>query len=136
VATGATRQLTFDSEGAGYPAISHDGKQVAVELVRGDSTQLAVVNSNGGPVRILTKEPGQVWPHDWAPDNRRIVYAGFSNAAWNLFWIDSATGERKKLTNYTSLDSYVRYPAWSPKNDQIVFELGTTRGNVYLVDVP
>jgi TolB protein len=136
VASGASRQLTFDSEGAGYPAISRDGRQVAVELTRGDTTQLAVVNSNGGPVRTLTNEPGHFWANDWDPDNRRIVYAGFSNAAWNLYWIDSVTGERKKLTNYRSLDSYVRYPAWSPKNDQIVFELGATRGNVYLVDIP
>ena len=65
----------------------------------------------------------------------RILYAGFFDGAWNIWWLDRITGERRKLTNFTSMDSYVRYPAWSPKQDQIVFEYGAIRGNIYVVDI-
>ena len=130
------RQLTFDREGAGFPSISYDERWVAYELNRGEHTHLAIMDVNGGQSKTLVEEPGQVWARDWSPDSRRIVYAGFRDATWNIWWIDRITGERRKLTDFTSMDSYVRYPAWSPRNDQIVFELGATKGNIYLLELP
>ncbi|HYI97477.1 MAG TPA: winged helix-turn-helix domain-containing protein [Bryobacteraceae bacterium] len=136
IGASSPRQLTFDREGAGFPSISYDERWVAYELNRGEHTHLAIMDATGGPSKTLVEEPGQVWSRDWSPDNRRIVYAGFRDAAWNIWWIDRITGERRKLTDFTSLDTYVRYPAWSPRNDQIVFELGSTKGNIYLLDLP
>jgi len=63
------------------------------------------------------------------------VFAGFREGAWNLWWIDRETREQKQLTGYRSLRTFVRYPAWSPSRDQIVYELGTTRGNVFRLDL-
>jgi Tol biopolymer transport system component len=109
---------------------------VACELNRGENTQLAIMDANGGQSQTLIDEPGHVWARNWSPDNRRIVYAGFRDAAWNIWWIDRITGERRKLTDFPSLDSYVRYPAWSPRNDQIVSQLGAIKGNIYALDLP
>jgi hypothetical protein len=30
---------------------------------------------------------------------------------------------------------FMRYPAWSPRNDQIVYEYGVVRGNVWLLEL-
>lgn len=133
--TGASRQLSFDKEGASFPSISPDGQWIAYEVSRGENTYLAVMDADGRASNQLTQEPGQAWGHGWSPDNRKILYAGFFDGAWNIWWLDRITGERRKLTNFTSMDSYVRYPAWSPKEDQIVFEYGAIRGNIYLVDI-
>jgi len=133
--TGISRQLSFDEEGASYPAISSDGRWIAYEINRGEHTRLAIMDADGHGARELTREPGQAWVNGWAPDSRRILYAGFFDGAWNLWWLDRLTGERRRLTNFTSMQSYVRYPAWSPKDDQIVFEYGALQGNIYLVDI-
>ena len=39
-----------------------------------------------------------------------------------------------RLTDYLRLNAYVRYPAWSPRDDQIVFEYAETTGNVWLLE--
>jgi hypothetical protein len=34
------------------------------------------------------------------------------------------------------LRAFVRYPAWSPKNDWIVYEYSEMRGNIFELDLP
>jgi len=33
------------------------------------------------------------------------------------------------------MNTYVRYPAWSPAGDQIVYEYAKTTGNIWMVDL-
>ena len=55
---------------------------------------------------------------------------------WNVYWISRRGGPEHRLTNYSSRNSYVRYPAWSPRGDQIVYEYAETTGNIWLMDLP
>ena len=46
------------------------------------------------------------------------------------------TGDSHQLTTYTSANTFVRYPAWSPRGDRIAYELGTVTGNIWVGRLP
>ena len=129
-------QLTFDKESAGFPSWSPDGKWLALEVTRGTGTHVAVMPSAGGPVEQITKESGHSWPFGWSPDGDRIAFAALRDGAWNLQWVSRSTGERKKLTTYPPGPAFVRYPAWSPAGDRLIYERVETRGNIYVREIP
>jgi Tol biopolymer transport system component/DNA-binding winged helix-turn-helix (wHTH) protein len=133
---GEPRRVDVDGESVGYACWSPDGKFLAVELLRGPDMQVAVVPAQGGTPVVLTREKGLSWPHGWSPDGERIVFAGRRDGLWNLYWISRRGGPEQRLTNYTSRHSYVRYPTWSPRGNQIAYEYAETTGNVWLMDLP
>lgn len=130
------RQLTFDRESAGFAAWSPDGRHLALNVNRGPDSQLAVVPAAGGEIEVLTHSAGQAWSGTWSPDGERIVFAGQRDGIWNLYWISRRGGTEHRLTDYANRHSFVRYPAWSPRDDQIVYEYAETTGNVWLMDPP
>jgi Tol biopolymer transport system component/DNA-binding winged helix-turn-helix (wHTH) protein len=129
------KQLTSDPELAGFPIWSPDGKWIAFQIKRGDDTHVALIPADGGKIQQLTNEPGQSWIHSFSPDGSQIVFAGQRQDVWNIYTVSRVTGEQKKLTNFTQLNTYVRYPAWSPRNDKIVFEYAETQGNIWLTEL-
>lgn len=135
LATGKTTQLTFDPESMGYSCWSPDGQWIALETIRGEDTHLTLMPAGGGEPRQLTFERGQSWPHSWSPDGGKIAFAGFRDGAWNVWQYSLSSGQTRKLTDYTSMAGFVRYPAWSPRNDQIVYEQAETRGNIYWIEM-
>jgi len=54
---------------------------------------------------------------------------------WNVYSVSRTTGAVRQLTNFTKLNSYVRYPAWSPLNDKIAYEYSETTGNIWMVEL-
>jgi Tol biopolymer transport system component len=91
--------------------------------------------SAGGDVTQLNFDPGLSGIGSFSPDGERIAYAGGRNGVWNVYWISRATREQRQLTNYTGLNSVVRYPAWSPKGNQIVYEFAETTANVWMIEL-
>jgi eukaryotic-like serine/threonine-protein kinase len=132
---GAPRQITFDHESIAWPCWSPDGKTLAVQLKRGRNTYLAIMPSSGGEVTQLTFEDGLVFLHDWSPDGDKIVFAGRRKGIWNVYWYSLSTKEQKQLTHYTSRSHYVRYPTWSPRGDQIVYEYSEAAGQIWLMEM-
>ena len=140
---GELKQLTFDREMMGFPCWSPDGKWIAIEVKRGSDTHLAVIPSNGPSsgqtdgegreVEVLTSEPGQSWPGSWGPDRDRIAFAGQRRGIWNIYWVARGDRQMKRVTGYQKPNTYVRYPAWSPRGDQIIYEYAETRGNVWML---
>jgi len=130
---GVPRQVTFDKESASFPSWSPDGKLLGVEINRVSDTYIAVVPSGGGTPIQLTFEPGQSWLYGWSPDGDKIAFAGLRNDIWNLYWVSRSTHAVKQLTNYTKPSTWVRYPAWSPRNDQIVYEYTAYTGNIWMM---
>jgi Tol biopolymer transport system component len=90
---------------------------------------------SGSEITQLTFDKGQSWAHSFSPDGDKIVFAGFRNGVWNLYWVSQKTKQQKQLTNYTKLNSYVRYPAWSPSGASIAFEYAETTGNIWIADL-
>jgi Tol biopolymer transport system component len=130
---GPPRQLTFDKEMMGFPSWSPDGKFLAFEMKRGDDSNIGIVPSGGGTPVQLTSDHGESWAHDWSPDGDKIVFAGLRNGIWNLWWVSRRDKTEKQITNYSKLNSYVRYPTWSPRGDQIVYEYTETTGNIWMM---
>ena len=133
---GTRTQVASDPEAVSYPAWSPDGTTLAVEIKRGDSTQLGVVPGTGGPVVQLTSERGQSWPHSWAPDSDRIAFAGQREGVWNIYTVSRSTRAVTQVTFFTSAGAYVRYPAWSPRGSRIVFERALDGANVWTATLP
>lgn len=132
---GEPKQLTFDNEAAGYACWSPDGKMIAFQIKRGDDTHIAVMPSDGGEITQLTFDRGQSWAHSWSPDGDKIVFAGFRNGYWNIWWVSVSTKAQKQVTNYSKLNAYVRYPAWSPLGNQIVYEHAETTSNIWMLEL-
>jgi Tol biopolymer transport system component/DNA-binding winged helix-turn-helix (wHTH) protein len=132
---GEPTQVTFDRELAGWPCWSPDGARLAFEVKRGNDTHIAVVPSAGGEVEQLTSDPGQSWTGSWSPDGDRIAFAGQRDGIWNIWWVSRTAGTKRRLTDYTRPNVYVRSPDWSPKGDRIVYEYSEVTGNIWLLEV-
>ncbi|MGE5813937.1 MAG: winged helix-turn-helix domain-containing protein [Acidobacteriota bacterium] len=128
-------QLTFDREAVSYPAWSPDGRYLAVEVKRGDSTHVGIVPAAGGPMQTLVDARGQSWPHSWSPDGERVAFAGERNGVWNVWAVSRVTRQARQLTHFTSAAGYVRYPAWSPDGRRIVFERQTPSAGVWTLQL-
>jgi Tol biopolymer transport system component len=135
LAGGAPRQLTNDPELMGFPAWSPDGKLLAFQMKRGDDTHVMVMPAEGGEPVQLTNDRGQSWIYDWSPDGDKVLFAGFREGFWNVWWVSRSTKEERRLTDYRKLNSFVRYPSWSPKGDRVAYEYSETSGNVWVADL-
>ena len=135
MANGKPRQLTFDKEMVGFPAWSRDGKFIAAEVRRGEDTNIAVISSGGGPLTQLTFGHGEHWLYSWTPDGDKILFAAQPpNGIWNLWSVSRSTGAQLQLTHYTKPNSFVRYPAASPRGNQIVYEYSESSGNIWMME--
>jgi Tol biopolymer transport system component len=129
------RQLTFDRDTIGWPSWSPDGKMLAIQIKRGANTHLGIMPSSGGEVTQLTFENGLVFPHNWSPDGDKILFGAQRNGVWNVYWYSLSAKAQKQLTHYTTRNHYVRYPSWSPQNNQIAYEYSQSTGNIWLMEM-
>ena len=132
---GEPKQLTFDKEMMGFPCWSPDGKYLAFEIKRGNDQYLAIIPGEGGTPQQLVTDHGLSWPHSWSPDGDKIAFVGQRDGVWNVYWVSRTTKEEKQLTHYTNQNMFVRYPAWSPLGNQIVYEHVEFTGNVWLMEL-
>lgn len=135
LAGGEPKQLTFDKELMGFPAWSPDGKFIAFQMKRGDSTHVMIMPSEGGTPEQLTFDKGNSWVYDWSPDGDKILFAGQRDGIWNVRWVSRSTKKQQQLTDYKKLNSFVRYPSWSPLGNQIVYEYSETTGNIWIANL-
>jgi Tol biopolymer transport system component/DNA-binding winged helix-turn-helix (wHTH) protein len=135
LAGGPPRQITFDREGSSFPSLSPDGNWIAYEFQKGNTTQIKIIDRDGGNQQLLTDDAAINWANSWSSDNRRIAYAAYHDAAWNIWWIDRVTRERKQITHHTAFGSFTRNPAWKPGSEQIVYEHWLIQGNLFLANL-
>ena len=133
VYTGQRKQLTFDKELAGFPSWSPDGQTIAFEMKRGQDMHLMTIPSQGGQPSQLTFDKGANWPYSFSPSGDKIVFAGQRDGIWNIYSISIGTRVQKQLTNYSKLNAFARYPAWS--SNRIVYEYAETTGNIWMLEL-
>ena len=140
----APRRISADDQSVGYPAWSPDERRLAVEMKNPGSTfatsgpsegstHAGIIDLDSGKLRQLTRVRGQTWVRSWSPDGTKLAVAALRNGVWDLRWIDVATGVEGIMLPATSPRVYVRYPAWSPRGDVVVFERGEMRGNIWTI---
>jgi Tol biopolymer transport system component len=108
------------------PAISVDGRQVAVILRRDGKLRLHVLSADGGDLHSLAELIDVRGSVCWSPDGKWIIAGGVDDRGLGLFKIPVDHGVPVRLVAATARD-----PVWSPSGDLIVY----TGANVS-VDAP
>jgi serine/threonine protein kinase/Tol biopolymer transport system component len=108
------------------PAVSADGRQVAVILRRNGKLRLHVLSADGGDLRSLAESIDIRGSLSWSPDGKWIIAGGIDDRGPGLFKIPLDDGAAVRLIAGTARD-----PVWSPSEDLIVY-----RGANVSVDAP
>jgi serine/threonine protein kinase/Tol biopolymer transport system component len=98
------------------PAVSADGRQVAVILRRGGKLRLHVLSADGGDLQSLAEPIDIRGSVCWSPDGKWIVAGGIDDRGPGLFKIPLDRGAPVRLIAGTARD-----PVWSPAGDLIVY---------------
>ncbi|MFI5132089.1 MAG: TolB family protein [Chitinophagales bacterium] len=85
---------------------------------------IAIINSDGTHLEVLTDGKGNYGFPSWSPDGKKIVYRGTTDGVTGLYIIELGT---KKITRLTT-NSHDNFPGWSPNGDLIAFT-GRREGN-------
>jgi len=126
-ADGGARATLFhdDTRSALAPVVSPSGRQIAFGLggffqsIQGKANaDLAVIDSDGAHLRILTDGSGNYGLPSWSPDGRQLVYRAAGGTQDGLYILDLATAQAHHLANTGTRDNF---PAWSPLGDRISF---------------
>ena len=132
-ADGTNRSILFgDSvKSALAPVWSPQGDKIAFgfgrffQSLQGPAIgDIAIINSDGSHLEVLTDGKGNYGFPSWSPDGNKIVYRGATDSIKGLFIVDVKT---KKITTLTT-NSHDNFPGWSPNGDLIPF-IGKRDGN-------
>ncbi|MBN1660808.1 MAG: PD40 domain-containing protein [Anaerolineae bacterium] len=111
------------------PAWSPAGSQIAYHGCdeRGDNCGIWLIQPGGFSPARLTTHASDTAPA-WSPDGSQVAFVSTRTGNWELFVIDIATGQERRLTDHTADDLG---PVWSPNGRQIAFL--SNRGGVWAI---
>lgn len=119
-------ELRFAS---GFPAISADGRQLAVSERTGrgnpdDRTALVVWNADGTNPRRLFRAQGSLMSPHWSPDGQWIVFgagAYFVTRANQPAAVMMVKADGSSHRTLTTGPGNAGFPSWSPDGKQVVY---------------
>jgi hypothetical protein len=112
---------------------SPDGTRVAFDSDRDGQRAVFVADANGQNLRRVSGAGAAAAPN-WSPDGRALSYVRAEEhnpSVWNLWALDLATGESRRLTSHTS--GRPVGGAWFPDGKRLAYSRGT---DVVVLDVP
>jgi TolB protein len=115
------------------PAVSPDGREVAMILSKDGWVDLYVANSDGSNLRRLTHSPQDESSPCWSPDGKSICFASKDKEYRGLSIISAAGGKPRRIS--TAGVSSPTEPDWSPDGKLIAFT-SQTRGGFNICVVP
>lgn len=97
------------------------------------SYRLILADADGANAREILRSSEPILSPAWSADGKQIAYVSFETQRPAIYQQIIATGERKKLTNFSGLNSA---PAWSPDGEHMAMVLSKD-GNpdIYLMDL-
>ena len=130
--TSGTRRTIASHPGLNTsPAVSADGKRLAMILSKGGNPDLYVADADGGNVRQLTRTREEESSPCWSPDNRTICYVSRQNSVAGLYTISADGGTAKRLSAPGAPTP--TEPDWSPDGKWIAFTTLTRDFNICIV---
>jgi len=123
------KRSIFSAYGGGNfsPAVSPDGRQVALVLSKGGSPNLYVCDIDGRNLRELTHGRDDISSPTWSPDSREICYVERPGRA-TLRKISASGGDSAPLR--VGIGGNLTSPDWSPDGRKIVFTSGSVNFNI------
>ena len=135
VETGQTTQIIGLRGETGYsPIWSPDGHQVAFVKNPGMSSNIYVMDANGGDIRQLTDSPGEDSKPVWSPNDTKIAFVRRDlDNRYDLYVMDADGRNEQNLTN--SARFMLSHPDWSPDSRKLVFA-STERSisSIFIID--
>jgi Tol biopolymer transport system component/predicted Ser/Thr protein kinase len=115
---GQTTEIWKGSDGALLepPAVSGDGRRVAVALRRGEKLTLHLATAEGNELRPFAESIDVSGAADWSRDGEWIVTGGKDSQGSGIFKISVSGGSPIRLTK--GLDTN---PVWSPDGNLILY---------------
>lgn len=101
------------------PAVSPNGRQVAMILSKSGTVDLYVGDIDGGNLKRLTKSREDESSPTWSPDGKWICFAGKYNERRALWKVSPGGGEPVRIS--TGGTPNPSEPDWSPDGNWIVF---------------
>ncbi|MEO5894397.1 MAG: LpqB family beta-propeller domain-containing protein, partial [Vicinamibacterales bacterium] len=127
---GASSQIWKGTEGtlSEAPAISRDGRRVALIVRREGKQHLSIMLADGTGRRALAPSIETQGTADWSPDGSWIVTGGSDSAGPGLFKVPVDGGDPVRLLSIKAAN-----PVWSPQGDLIVYGGPLVAGQVPLL---
>lgn len=114
------RQIVARYSGSNIsPALSRDGRHIAMIMSKGGSPDLWVANADGTSLRQLTRSPEDESSPTWSPDGSTICFATKIDGRRTLATIPASGGRVQRLK--TSGVPSPTEPDWSPDGKSIAF---------------
>jgi TolB protein len=104
----------------GSPAVSPDGRRVAMILSKGGSPDLYVADVDGSNLKRLTTTKEAESSPCWSPDGRTLCVVSQKDGKAALYTIPSDGGQLKRVSLSGVWGSFTE-PSWSPDGKWIAF---------------
>ncbi|MEO9892808.1 biopolymer transporter TolR [Aurantibacter sp.] len=108
--------------------LSFDGRLLGISNHNKDdegnsSIYYLPVDGDSLPKKVTKSGLGASYLHGWSPNNKKMIFTGNRDGAYNIFTVDVASGKEERLTDYTTLDDGSEY---SPDGKYIFFNSART----------
>jgi len=133
---------TIDAEWRGLfttPALSRDGRYLAIAGGAGEATDILVRELPDGPITRLTTDA--LWNRRpvWAPDGRTLVFQttvrDSTGAIQNQFFRSRRADASQPIRTFLDRDESVHQVDWAPGGDDLVLRLGAINSGTVTADL-